>query len=259
MLPLRIGVELAALRLPLKKALHTAARLGADAVEIDARGEISPQKLSQTALRQVRKMLEDLGLRVSAVRFRTRRGYSTVEDLEPRVAATKAAMQMAHALGAGVVVNHIGRLPADRDSAPWRLLIEVLADLGRHGQHVGGLLAAETGTESGPDLAALLDQLPDGTLGVDLHPANLILHGFSPAEAVEVLGPAILHVHATDAARDRPADPARPIALGRGAADFPALVAALESNGYRGYYTICPSGSDTPEREIAEAIAYLRK
>ena len=259
MLPLKIGVDPTSLRLPLRKALHTAAQLGADAVEIDARGEISPQQLTQTAVRQVRKMLEDLGLRVSAVRFRTRRGYATTDDVEPRVAATKAAMKMAHDLGAGVVVNHVGRLPADRQSDEWRLLVEVLTDLGRHGQHVGGLLAAETGTESGPDLAELLAQLPEGALGVDLNPGNLILHGFSPVEAVEVLGRSILHVHATDAARDRPADPARPTPPGRGEADYPALIAALESCGYRGYYTVCSGGIDRPEREIAEAIAFLRK
>ena len=40
---LKIGVELAGLRLPFKQALHAAAQLGADAVEIDAlRGMYAP-------------------------------------------------------------------------------------------------------------------------------------------------------------------------------------------------------------------------
>ena len=47
---LRIGIELASLHLPFKKALHTAAELGADAVEIDARGEFRPQQLARTGL-----------------------------------------------------------------------------------------------------------------------------------------------------------------------------------------------------------------
>ena len=44
---LKIGVETAGLRLPFRKALHTAAELGADAVEIDARAEVSPQELAR--------------------------------------------------------------------------------------------------------------------------------------------------------------------------------------------------------------------
>ena len=38
--------------------------------------------------------------------------------------------------------------------------------------------------------------------GIDLNPANLIVHGHDPREAARALGPHILHVHATDATRD---------------------------------------------------------
>ena len=41
--------------------------LGAEAVEIDARNELRPEEMSQTGVRQLRKMLEDLNLRVSAI------------------------------------------------------------------------------------------------------------------------------------------------------------------------------------------------
>jgi MoxR-like ATPase len=41
----------------LKQALHAAARMGAEAVEIDARSDIKPSELVGTALRQVRKLL----------------------------------------------------------------------------------------------------------------------------------------------------------------------------------------------------------
>ena len=56
MLQLRIGIQLSSLGQPFKKALLTAARLGAQAVEIDARGEIQPREMTRTAVRQVRKM-----------------------------------------------------------------------------------------------------------------------------------------------------------------------------------------------------------
>ena len=47
MLQIRIGVELASLRLPFKKGLLTARELGADAVEIDARQELRPVRLDR--------------------------------------------------------------------------------------------------------------------------------------------------------------------------------------------------------------------
>ena len=52
---LNIGIQLASLRQPLKKALHTAARLGAQGVEIDARDEVFSQDLSHSAVRHLRK------------------------------------------------------------------------------------------------------------------------------------------------------------------------------------------------------------
>src|SRR5947199_9336035 len=143
MLQIRIGVELASLRMPLKKALLTARELGAEAVEIDARNELRPEELSRTGVRQMRKMLDDLNLRVSAVSFRTRRGYHVPQDLEARIDATKRAMQLAYDLGTKAVVNAIGPLPHESDAAATTTMIEALADIGRHGQRVGALLAAE--------------------------------------------------------------------------------------------------------------------
>src|SRR5262245_55977793 len=84
MLQIKIGIHLPSLRMPLRQAISIAAKLGADAVEIDARGELKPADLTQTALRQMRKMLEDQRLRVCAVNFRTRRGYGTLQDLDAR-------------------------------------------------------------------------------------------------------------------------------------------------------------------------------
>ena len=71
----KIGIQTRSLRQPLKQAIRTAARLGANGVEIDARSELRPGELSATGLREFHKLLEDLNLRVSAVAFPTRRGY----------------------------------------------------------------------------------------------------------------------------------------------------------------------------------------
>lgn len=257
MAKLRIGVELASFRLPLREALPAAAECGAEAVEIDARGEITPQ-ISRTGIRQLRKMLDDLRLRVAAVNFRTRGGYSRMEGLETRVAATKAAMDLAYQLGASVVVNHLGPIPSEENTEAWRLLIEVLQDLGVYGNRAGALLAAETAQESGQQLARVLAALPEGTLGVDLNPGKLLLGGFSPREAIEALGPAILHVHASDAVVDVPGQEGYPVRPGRGAVDYPAVLGALDEFGYRGYLTVQHPTADNPRRDLAMAVKYLR-
>src|SRR5262249_21338421 len=134
---LKIGIQLASLRLPFRKAVATAARLGASGIEIDARGEIRPGDLAQTGLREVRRLLEEYNLRVAAVGFQTRRGYDVPDQIDRRVAATKAAMKFAAELGASVVVNQVGQVPREPQGPAWNLLVQTLADLGSYGQHVG--------------------------------------------------------------------------------------------------------------------------
>jgi sugar phosphate isomerase/epimerase len=257
-LQIKLGVELASLRLPLKKGLLMARELGAEAVEIDARNELTADDLSHTGVRHVRKMLDDLNLRISAVRYRTRRGYQVMSDLEARIDATKRAMRVAYELGTNVVVNHIGRVPAENDSAANSILVQALSDLGRYGQRVGALLAAETGTESGEELARLIARLPPGSIGIDFNPAGLIVNGHSPRAAMQALASHVLHVHATDATRDLAQGRGIEVPLGQGNAEFPELLALLEEQQYRGYITVARHDSDAPLADIRQAFQFLR-
>ena len=258
MLQLRVGIQLASLRQPFKKALHTASEMGADAVEIDARGEIRPQDLTRTGTRQLRKMLEDLNLRVAAVGFRTRRGYNVAEDLEQRVEATRNAMQMAYALGASVVVNQVGRIPEQQEGPEWDMLIQVLTDLGIYGQRNGAMLAAKTGGEDGERLLSLIDALPQGSLAVTLDPGNLIINGFSAQKTTQVLSQHIAYVHAKDGVQDLAQGRGIEVPLGRGSAEFPELLGILEERQYRGYLTIERENARDPYLEIQQAVQYLR-
>jgi sugar phosphate isomerase/epimerase len=227
-------------------------------VEIDARGDVAPARHSRTGLRELRKTLDDHRLQVSAVSFRTRRGYDTPADLDRRVTATKSVMQFAYDLGCSVVVNHIGRVPTDPEGDSRRLLVEVLSDLANHGLRVGATLAAETGTESGEDLAGLLSELPEQGIGVDLNPGNLIAAGHSPLEAIGALGPCIVHVHASDGVRDLARNRGEYVPVGQGSADFPALLGALEEYEYRGYFTVAHQGIGGVAGGVGDVIRYLR-
>jgi sugar phosphate isomerase/epimerase len=257
-LEIKVGIQLASLRMPLKEALHIAARLGARAVEIDARGEVKPQEMTRTAVRQLRKMLDDRNMRVCAVGFRTRRGYDNSDDLERRIDATKQAMKLAFDLGASVVVNNIGRIPENKETRAWQNLVDSLSDLGRYGQHVGAVLCAETGSEPGADLLRLIEALPPAALGVNFDPGNLIINGHSASEAIRALAPHVLHVHAKDGVRDLAQGRGIEVALGRGSVDFPELLSVLEEQQYRGYFTIERETADDPVFEIGEAVKYLK-
>lgn len=255
---LRIAVQLRSLKLPLRKALAVAKGWQVAGVELDARGDFNPRDLSQTGRRQLRKLLDDFELRVAAVGFRTRRGFDVPDELERRIEATKAALQLAYDLGASLVVNQVGRVPEKSEGPAWGLLVEALSDLGAYGQRVGALLAAETGSESGGDLRRLIEALPLGSLAVTLNPGNLIVNGFSPLEAIAALGPHVQYVQAKDGVRDLARGRGMEVELGRGSADFAALLGALEEHGYRGYWTIERESAADPVHEIGQAVSYLR-
>jgi len=244
---------------PLRAAMSRAAQMGARSVQIDARNDIHPSELSATGVRQLRKMLDDFNLRVASVRFQTRRGYDSPDDLSRRIDATKDAMTMAYQLGAGLVVNQIGNVPESTDDPRYQSLAAVMADLGRHGAHVGAFLAAETGTEPGEWLAKLLDGDDASYVAVALNPGKLVINRFSVADAVASLGNRIRTVIAVDGVMDLAAGRGIAVPVGQGTADFPAILAALEDFQYRGDLVV---GDDAPDANttqgMMETIEYFR-
>ena len=255
----RIGLHLANLKLPTKKALLVASQLKVDGVEIDARGELKPSTLTQSGKRQLRKTLDDLNLRVCSVNFQTRRGYDVQDDLERRIDATKSAMSFAFELGANVVTNDVGRIAEDPSDEGLATLRQALTDIGKHGQHCGAFLAATTGGEDPEHLRALIDSLPDGSLFVDFDPGSLIVNGFSAADALPVLGRDILHIRARDGVRDLARGRGLEVTIGRGSVDFPEMLAHLDQNGYRGYLTVDRRSSENLATELSDSVTFLRE
>lgn len=280
-------------RAQLERGLATAARLGATAVELSARTQLRPNELTDTGLRQLRKLLDDLNLRVAALRFQTRRGYDQLEDLDRRVEGTKAAMRLAYRLGTTAVINQIGTVPdpaqvrqpmveshaadgttkhdvaaaagpwqgADPITNRWATLHAVLDDLGRYGTHIGAFLVAETGTEPGEWLAKMLDTSEQSFIGVALNPGQLIVNRQSVAAAIAALKDRIQVVSAVDGVLDLAAGRGLSVALGQGTADFPQIFGMLEETHFRGPYIVGRSGTDNRSGEGFEgrAIQELRE
>lgn len=304
----------------LRKSLTIAASMGVRSVELCGRTHVPVSELSDTGVRTLRKILDDLNLRIASIRFQTRFGYDVTDHLDERVDATKSAMKTAYRLGAPLIVNQIGTvppppqnidqavkkagsslllgssfetddadwsndLPADlaaelansiassrigkaiagqgakgSEASRWETLREVMEDLGRYGAKVGCFLAAETGTESGKDLAALLDAIPDTFVPVALNPGQLIINRFRVDEAINALAPRISIVHAVDGVVDLAAGRGVSVPVGEGTADFPSMLGRLEDIPYRGPFVVGrpEMRPETAIMELQQSLEYLR-
>lgn len=255
---LKIGIGLSSLRQPFKKALHTAAGLGATAVEIDARNDVRPHELSDTGRRQLRKMMDDLNLRVAAIRFPTNRGYDILQDLDRRIDATKESMRFAYSLGAAVVINSVGYVPEKAEHPAYNQLQVSLGDLAKYGQHVGAMLACETGSEPVARLVGLLATLSDQTIGIAFNPGNLVVNDCYSETAIRECASRTLSVIVRDGVRDLSRGRGLEVPVGRGSVDFPQILGVLEEQHYAGWYLVDRLNSPDPVTEIGHAISFLR-
>lgn len=253
-----LSVPSVALSRDLRKAFRAARDLGFRAVELDARHGLTPEEVSQTGLRQIRKWLGDEGLVVSAVAFPTRGGYGDADRLEARIAATKAALKLAYDLGAQLVLNHVGDIPPSSEGPEWRLMVDVLSDIGTWSQQAGATLCAEAGRAAPVDLARLIEALPEASLACDIVTGSLLVHGHDPAAAIATLGEHVASVHATDAVPGAFAGRGRAVVLGTGHVDFPSVFAALEERAYQGWIGLEPVDPRDARTELTEAMASLR-
>jgi len=254
----RLSVPVAALSRDLRQTLRIARDLGFRAVELDARYGLDPDQLTRTGMRQIRKWLGDEGLEVSGIAFPTRGGYGDADRLEGRITATKGALRLAYDLGARLVFNHVGKIPDSPERAEWRLMVDVLSDIGAWSQHVGGTLCAEAGRAAPADLARLIAALPAGSLACDLVTGALVVNGHDPVAAVAALGDHVAAVHATDAVAGPFAGRGRAVILGTGQVDFARVFAALEERGFQGWIGLDPVEPREARSELADAVQFLR-
>ncbi|MGH7200442.1 MAG: sugar phosphate isomerase/epimerase family protein, partial [Planctomycetaceae bacterium] len=184
--PSRIAVATAAFDQPLKTALQTAADMGADAVQLDARGELRPADLSETGRRQLLHHLAELNLGIASLSLPTRRAFYDLDQLDARLAKTREVMQFAWELKAPLVTLRVGRIPA-ADSGEYRLLVEVLNDLARHGNRVGAVLAVTPTRDEPQLLARLMGEITQGPVGIDFDPAGFAMNGADAVAAYREL------------------------------------------------------------------------
>jgi sugar phosphate isomerase/epimerase len=256
---LKIGICLESLGLPLRRALQEAERLGVAGVQIDAVGDLAPDRLSQTGRREFRHLLRAHNLELTALNCPLRRGLDVAEKQEARIEHIQKVMTLSFDLGPRIVLVEAGRVPENAEDPRSGLLTEALRALGQYGDRTGTTLALETGQEAGDVLRRFLERFDTGSLGVNFDPANLLIHGFNVYESARALHGRMVHSHATDARQAGSSRAAQLVPLGHGDIDWLLLVSVLEEIGYRGWLTVKRDEGTNRLAEVAAGVGFLRR
>jgi L-ribulose-5-phosphate 3-epimerase len=256
---LKVGIRLESLGLPVRRGLVEAARLGVAGVQVDAVGDLAPNALSETGRREFRHLLRTHNLELTALGCPLRRGLDVPADQQPRIEHVQKVLSLSFDLGARLVIVQAGAIREDPNEPSMHTLRESLEALARHGDRVGATLALETGLEDAAVLAAFLDRFDTGALGVNLDPANLLLHGFDPYAAIQALGRYIVHSHAKDARSASASRVAQEVPLGHGDIDWMKYLALLEEIDYRGWLTIERETGENRLADVAAGVSFLRR
>src|SRR5687768_1472227 len=213
---MKIGVVLESMGLAFRQGLPQAARMGAAGVQVDATGELAPDRLTDTARRELKNLLRTYAQDLTALNCPLRRGLDVAENQQPRLEYVRRAMSLAFELGPRIVIAPLPKLPGEAEPERARLLREALLDLGRHGDRVGTVLALEVGMAARAAVAAYLAPFDVGSLTVNAEPADLLVSGCAPVRGVLPLPRRIAHTHARDARRSTVSRGAQEVALGSG-------------------------------------------
>lgn len=281
---MKIGVLAESFNLPREDALVKAAALGLDGVQMHvAIGEDPVMNMTEADLAGLRQKCQSLGLEISATCGDLGGyGFERAEDHARLLPQMRRVLDVTQALGSRVVTTHIGVIPSDRQAPRYEVMRSALAAIGHDAETRGLALAIETGPEPSRVLRQFIEDTGSPAVRVNLDPANLLMVlNEDPVEAVNILGPYLIHTHAKDGLHHRACDPLKvyhafaeggfdqlqkesgmlfeETPLGQGGVDWPAYLAALRKVGFDGYLTIERETGPDPSADIAAALSFLRQ
>ena len=244
--------------MPLRAALQAAAECGSTGVQFDLRDELPPTALTESGRRDLRHLLDELGLQVAGATFPLRRSLTDEYELDRRIAALKQAMSWAFNLSARVLTFRIGHLPIDQNDPQTVVLREILDDLARHANHVGVTLAISPGRESAAELNQTLSAVQSGPLGVDFDPAQFAMAGHDPVAALRTLHALTYHVQLRDGFAELDGGGAE-TAVGQGSVPWIEMLATLGEIEYSGWLTAIRTQGADKASDLRNAIASIQR
>ena len=174
-------------------------------------------------------------------------------SVEHLVRCVETAAALGSRILAGPLYAPIGYLPEHRPNAEeWSWAVEALQKLGDSLEANQVTLAIEPVNRSetfflrtAKEAKSLCEAVGLPRIGVTIDTFHANIEEKNIAEAILSLGPLLRHLHASENDRGL---------LGKGHVDFPAVVAALDQIGYRGYLMIEGFGYSPAEKEGPGAL-----
>ena len=189
-------------------------------------------------------------------------GLAPKKYREARIARIKQVSDFAKKVGIPGVQTHCGFIPENPNEPLYKETVDAIRTVAQYCKDNGQTFRCETGQETPITLVRAINDIALDNVGVNFDVGNLILYGkANPVDAVELLGPYIMGIHAKDGLY--PTDPkqlGREVAIGEGKVNFPALIAQLKKAGYQGPVTIEREISGAKQTaDILAAKAFLEK
>ena len=190
-------------------------------------------------------------------------GFIPHASRDERERRTLELSDFAAAIGVHSIACHIGFVPEDTTHPDYRDVLEMVRRVADHAAKYHQSFALETGQEPAHVLQKFLKEVDRPNLGINFDPANMILYGTGdPIEALSLLGPHVLSVHAKDGdwpPREQPGALGTERPLGQGSVDIPKFVRKLKDVGFSGPLNIEREAENQAERiaDIRNAVSYL--
>ena len=159
--------------------------------------------------------------------------------------------------------SHFGFIPEDPSSEQYKDFIKVMQELANYAKERKVMIYFETGQETPTTLIRAIKDIGTGNVFINCDLANLLMYGKANSlDAVKLFGSLIKEFHAKDG---KYPDPDNPYELGAevpiptGEVDFPAVIAELKKQGFKGAVTIECELNGSQHDYVIKTRKYLRK
>lgn len=281
---MKIGAMVESFRKDFREGIETAASLGVDGVQayMTNWGELKLDELTPAKLKNALDIVKSNGLVFSAICGDFGYSFNNEETNAEYVDKSKRVLTYAKELECNVVTTHVGHIPAE-ECKEKEIMRKAMRELAEYADNIGSAFACETGTEKAVVLGDFLDSLGANGVRVNFDPANLVMCSDDrPETAVETLAKYIVHTHAKDGIMLGDnlrsdivvtiGDEAKghdellkmgqaylELPLGDGDVNFDLYLPALAKTGFDGFLTIEREVGDSPEKDIALAVSFLKE
>ena len=252
---LKLAVATRCFSMPMKRAIQTAAKIGARGVQLDAQNEVSPTSFGASGDRHFRKYLEEFNLSVASLRLPSRHALTEPEFLDQRVASIKSALEFAWRLRAPLLIIHPGTIQTG-EGGNFANVCEVLDDLARFASHIGTDLCIACENNSPTMIRELISEVRSGLLGVELDTAEMIFNNHNPESTIRELHSWIKTYRLRDAIREMDKGGIE-VPLGQGMVMWDQFLPLVSETAYQGWLTVDRTQGDQRLEDCQHAISFV--